>query len=115
MAQPLLTSEEVEFIMRGFRQWGGPARPSAAFAQSFGFESVEDLRTAAEQLRRTFQSRDELTKEEWALILRLTQAIVTDDANGAGWEWPTVAGYTESETSTLLASVRETLGAISND
>jgi hypothetical protein len=107
-----LTRDELCFIADGLGQWGGPARPEPEVAALAGFDGVQEMYAAVEQLRLSLDERKPLSRRDWHRLLILTELIFASDTFGAGYEWQTVTGRDDVTDLKLLRGLQYKLNAV---
>ena len=106
---PELSRDEREFLASGVLQWAGPASPSQALAVALGAPSVEALAEKGSKLGRKLRGSDALPFDEILFALISTEIIFASDRWGAGVEWHTVTGYSDSEAIEMLRKLQRKL------
>lgn len=101
-----LTRDERDFLAQGVAQWAGPARPSHALAVALKRESVDALVEESMRLYGKLRSADDLTDDEIVFALVSTEVNFASDRWGAGYEWETVSGFSDTDTIARLRKLQ---------
>lgn len=107
-----LTNDELELIVAGIGQWGGPASPRPESARLVGFATAEQMTAEFARRKPALRDRQAITRREWRRILVATELIFASDVYGAGVEWETVTGRDEAADLRLLRGVQRKLAAV---
>lgn len=103
---PTLSADERALLSHGVSQWGGPAKPTDALAAALGVEDLTALVNLGEQVNRKLLGGETLSDYELVFALVSTELTFISDRWGAGVEWATVTGRTDSETIKLLRQLQ---------
>ena len=90
-----LTRAEVDFMVSGFGEWFGPARPAPESATLAGFASVGEMADGIRSLRNAILAGEAVSRRDWRRALIATELIFGSDTFGVGVEWETVTGRDE--------------------
>ncbi len=104
-----LTPDEQSLLAQGVSQWGGPAQPSHALALALGVDSVEALIEEGYRIAGKLDNGEPLTDHEVVFAAVSTELNFASDRWGAGVEWSTVSGFTDSETISRLRNLQRRL------
>jgi hypothetical protein len=104
-----LNQAEVEFILDGFDQWGGPAGPQPESAQLMGFRSADDMASSLNGMRDALAAGEAMSRRAWKRALIATELLFGSDTFGAGVEWETVTGRNDVEDLRLLRGIQRKL------
>lgn len=104
-----LNREEVEFMIVGFGQWYGPARPEAVSAQLVGYDTTDEMADGISHLRDALRAGAALSRRDWKRVLIATELIFGSDAFGAGVEWKIVTARDEVRDLRLLREIQRKL------
>ncbi|PJE05410.1 MAG: hypothetical protein CK429_20245 [Mycobacterium sp.] len=97
-----LTDREREFIQQALRQWDGSASDAPFPFQILGLSRWEEFGELAVRLDRALQKHEALTDLDWARVLFLTEICWASDLVGAGLDFATVTGFSDTEALGLL-------------
>jgi hypothetical protein len=104
-----LSRDEVEFMVAGFGQWNGPARPEPGPAQLVGFDNADEMADGIPRLRDALRGGAPLSRRDWRRALIATELIFGSDAFGAGVEWEVVTGRDDRRDVGLLREIQRKL------
>ena len=107
-----LSNEEVELLCAGLRQWGGPARPTKAFAAAMGFGSDKEMPNQCLAIHRSLRADGLMSPLDWARALVSLEIAFSSDLIGAGFEWSTSTGWSDEETIRALRSIQRKLAEV---
>lgn len=105
----VLTPDEQSLLAEGVSQWGGPARPTHALAVALGVDNVQRLIEEGDRIAGKLNNGEPLTDYEVVFALVSTELNFASDRWGAGVEWSTVSGFTDSETISRLRNLQRRL------
>lgn len=105
---PRLTPAEREVLVSGLRQWGGPIWLDGA-AKRIGYQTPTELHDRAAELARRLVHDDGVRLDDLVEALWLVEVAFISDRYGAGVEWETVTGFTDTETIEVLRSLQRKL------
>ncbi|MEV4418273.1 hypothetical protein [Catellatospora sp. NPDC049609] len=109
-----LTDAERHVLIRGFAEWGGPARCTDALAVAMGFRGVEDLHVEGRRMSESIRSGHPLSRKDWRCALIATEVVFASDIFGSGVEWSTTTGLSDEETIKILRSLQRKLARSAN-
>ena len=101
-----LTEQERYVVVRGFAEWGGPARSTDALAVAMGFKSTEDLHAQARRLSRSVAAGEPLSRQDWRRCVIATEIVFVSDVFGSGVDWQTTTGLADEQTVKVLRSIQ---------
>ncbi len=102
-------SEHERRVQQGLGQWGGPAFCTPELARAIGFASVTELREAAPRISDSLRDGSTLSRLDWFRVLASTEIGFGSDIFGAGVEWSTATGLSDSESLVTLRSLQRKL------
>jgi hypothetical protein len=92
-----LDSNEVDMLISGLSDWGGPAYGSDALAVAMGFRDLEDLIEEAQRLIDDIQFRRPMTIRDWTRALVATELAYASSVLGSGGEWTSVRDGSDAD------------------
>jgi len=101
-----LTHAERQLLCAGVGQWGGPAEVSERLAVALGFADVADFDAETLRLSQALGGDAELSPRDAVRALVATEVVFASDVLGAGVEWETVTGYSDTETISILRDLQ---------
>lgn len=101
-----LSKFELEFLMRGFLEWSGPANCTEEMARAIGFESKNDLWNHNAIFRASIVERDGLNSRDWRRLLLAVEIVFASDVIGSGLDWHTTTGWSDSSSIEILRSIQ---------
>jgi hypothetical protein len=93
-----LTEIERLVLRNGLVQWGGPAWCTEELAVGMGFLSTSDLFSEGRRMMGALDESRPMSHGDWARTLLATEIVFMSDIVGAGLEWETVTGLSDSDT-----------------
>jgi hypothetical protein len=110
-----LTPEEIQLLLHGLGEWGGPAFATQELAVAMGFNDLEDMEHHGRRLQAAISNRESLSAEDWTRALAATEIAFVSEVWGSGWDWSITQGYGDEQTITRLRGLQyklRTAGAI---
>lgn len=103
---------EREFIRRALQQWGWSASDAPFPFQVLGLSTWGEFGELSVRLDRALQEHEALADLDWARVLFLTEISWASDLVGAGSDFATVTGFSDTEALGLLRRLqrRDKLG-----
>lgn len=109
-----LTDAERHLMVRGLREWGGPARSGELMAVALGFSSARELLNETTKLARSVSDHAPLSREDWTRVLLATEVVFVSNVVGSGLDWTITTGFSDSETITVLRAIQRKLSGTVN-
>lgn len=103
---------EVDLLLRGLREWGGPARATDKFAIAMGFNGAGHIVAQCKEIHRRLSVQAELRPNDWTRALLALELAFASDVIGSGTEWATTTGLQDCDTVRTLRSLQRKLGRI---
>ncbi len=104
-----LNADEREVLRAGLLDWGGPARPTDAFATAMGFTDAASLSSEARELWQQIDRSSSLTTEDWRRVLLAVEIIFVSDVVGSGLDWRFTTGFSDAETIGIIRGLQRKL------
>jgi hypothetical protein len=104
-----LTADERVVLRAGLLDWGGPARPTDAFATAMGFTDAAALPKEAWALWQQIDRSSSLTAEDWRRVLLAVEIVFVSDVVGSGLDWRFTAGFSDAETIGVVRGLQRKL------
>jgi hypothetical protein len=104
-----LDDAERAVLRRGLLDWGGPARPTDAFAVALGFSDAARLSAEARALWEQFERTGSLTVEDWRRALLSVEILFVSDVVGSGLDWRFTSGFSDVETIEIVRRLQRKL------
>jgi hypothetical protein len=104
-----LTPEQIDVLVAGLKQWGGPGRPTNELAVALGWSDVGQLDGGCVALASRIRAKEPMTAKEWTQALASAELAFASDVFGAGYEWQTVTGLDDMDTLRALRSMQRAL------
>jgi hypothetical protein len=101
-----LTDRERKFIEQALQQWGLSASDAQFPFQVLGLSTWEEFGELTVRLERAVENGDPLSNLDWARVLFLTEITWASDLVGAGLDFATVTGFSDTEAVTLLRGLQ---------
>jgi hypothetical protein len=101
-----LTEREREFIQQALEQWALSAADAPFPFQVLGLSTWEEFGELTVRLERAVTHGEPLTNLDWARVLFLTEITWASDLIGAGLDFATVTGFSDSEAVGLLRGLQ---------
>ncbi len=101
-----LTDREREFIRQALEQWALSAADAPFPFQVLGLSTWEEFGALTLRLRRAVTSGQPLEDIDWARVLFLTEITWASDLVGAGLDFATVTGFSDTEAVSLLRGLQ---------
>ncbi len=105
-----LDNDERRLLRAGLLEWGGPARPTEAFAVAMGFTSAAGLPREAWGLWRRIEAGEVLAPEEWRRVLLAVELVFASDVVGSGLDWSITSGMSDEEALAVLRRLQQNSG-----
>lgn len=97
-----LEPDELDVLVRGLRQWSGPASPSDAVAALLGMRDATTMTTEIRRIADELEASQDLDPRDWCRALDATEIVFVSDRYGAGVEWETCTGLDDAQTIEVL-------------
>ena len=107
-----LPDEQRELLIRGLREWGGPAYATDVLARAMGFISVEALYREGARVQAALREREAMSKRDWARALVATEICFASSYYGAGCDWAIVTGWSDEHTVSVLRDLQRNLAGL---
>ena len=104
-----LTDRERKFIEQALQQWGWSASSAPFPFQVLGLSTWEQFGELTVRLQRAVENGDPLSNLDWARVLFLTEITWASGLVGAGLDFATVTGFSDTEAVTLLRGLQRRL------
>lgn len=101
-----LTEREREFIQQAMEQWALAASDAPFPFQVLGLSTWEEFGELTVRLERAVTKGEPLTDLDWARVLFLTEITWASDLVGAGLDFATVTGFSDTEAVSLLRGLQ---------
>jgi hypothetical protein len=101
-----LTEREREFIQQALEQWALSAADVPFPFQVLGLSTWEEFGGLTLRLRRAITDGEPLEDLDWARVLFLTEITWASDLVGAGLDFATVTGFSDTEAVSLLRGLQ---------
>jgi hypothetical protein len=101
-----LTDREREFIQQALEQWALSAADAPFPFQVLGLSTWEEFRELTLRLERAVTNGERLEDLDWARVLFLTEITWASDLVGAGLDFATVTGFSDTEAVSLLRGLQ---------
>ncbi|KLO38769.1 hypothetical protein ABW17_20690 [Mycobacterium nebraskense] len=101
-----LTEREREFIQQALEQWALSAADAPFPYQVLGLSTWEEFGALTLRLERAVTAGELLTNLDWARVLFLTEITWASGLVGAGQDFATVTGFSDTEAVTLLRGLQ---------
>lgn len=101
-----LTERERRFIQQALQQWGWSASDAPFPFQVLGLSTWEEFGKLTVRLQRAVENGEPLTNLDWARVLFLTEITWASDLVGAGLDFATVTGFSDTEAVALLRGLQ---------
>jgi hypothetical protein len=101
-----LTEREREFIQQALQQWGWSASSAPFPYQMLGLSTWEEFGELTSRLLRAVADGEPLTNLDWARVLFLTEITWASGLVGAGPDFATVTGFSDTEAVSLLRGLQ---------
>jgi hypothetical protein len=101
-----LTDREREFIQQALEQWTLSAADAPFPFQALGLSTWDEFGHLIVQLKRAVTDRESLTDLDWARALFLTEITWASGLVGAGLDFATVTGFSDTEAVRLLRGLQ---------
>ncbi|ULP44608.1 hypothetical protein [Mycobacterium lentiflavum] len=101
-----LTEREREFIQQALEQWALSAADSPFPFQALGLSTWDEFGDLTVRLKRAVADGESLTDLDWARVLFLTEITWASGLVGAGLDFATVTGFSDTEAVSLLRSLQ---------
>lgn len=101
-----LDDTERRFLRAALLDWGGPARPTDAFAVAMGFTSAATLPSEACALWLKIEADEPLGVNEWACVLVATEVVFVSNVVGSGLDWSSTSGLSDEESIAILRGLQ---------
>jgi len=111
-AEPIhvqLNPDEREVLRAGLLDWGGPARPTDAFATAMGFTDAASLSSEARELWQQIDRSSSLTADDWRRVLLAIEVVFVSDVVGSGLDWRFTTGFSDAETIGIVRGLQRKL------
>ncbi len=104
-----LYSEEINMLVLGLTDWGGPATMTDPQAQQLGFVDADDVRELGEQIASRLAGTQSLSMRDWNSALTLTELAYEQEGDG----WTTNNGGRPEDWIEVLGRLRSKLPPVS--
>jgi hypothetical protein len=101
-----LTEREREFILQALEQWALSAAGAPFPFQVLGLSTWDEFRALTVRLEHAVTDGEALTDLDWARVLFLTEITWASDLVGAGLDFATITGFSDTEAVSLLRSLQ---------
>ncbi|MEV7933171.1 hypothetical protein [Curtobacterium sp. NPDC089185] len=101
-----LIEDEVQLVLAGLREWGGPVHLTETLARAFGFAGATDFFEQSRRIRESLERGAALPPTDWRRALLATEVAFASDVVGSGVDWETTTGVPDAVALTLLRSVQ---------
>jgi hypothetical protein len=101
-----LTDRERKFIEQALQQWGWSASDAPFPFQVLGLSTWEEFGRLTVRLQGAVANDEPLTNLDWARVLFLTEITWVSDLVGAGLDFATVTGFSDTEAVALLRGLQ---------
>ncbi|MEC4765433.1 hypothetical protein [Mycobacterium sherrisii] len=101
-----LTEREREFIQQALEQWALSAADAPFPFQILGSSTWDEFSDLTVRLKRAVTNGAPLTDLDWARALFLTEITWASDLVGAGLDFATVTGFSDTEAVSLLRGLQ---------
>jgi len=101
-----LTEREREFIQQALEQWALSAADAPFPFQVLGLATWEEFGELTLRLERAVTDSAPLSDLDWARVLFLTEITWASDLVGAGLDFATVTGFSDTEAVSLLRGLQ---------
>ena len=101
-----LTERERQFIQQALEQWALSASDAPFPFQVLGLSTWEEFGELTLRLERAVTNGEPLTNLDWARVLFLTEITWASDLVGAGLDFATVTGFSDTEAVGLLRGLQ---------
>ncbi|WAC89360.1 hypothetical protein [Mycobacterium sp. Aquia_213] len=101
-----LTEREREFIQQALEQWALSAADAPFPFQVLGLSTWDEFGDLTVRLKRAVTDVESLTDLDWARVLFLTEITWASELVGAGLDFATVTGFSDTEAVSLLRSLQ---------
>jgi hypothetical protein len=101
-----LTDRERKFIEQALQQWGLSASDAPFPFQMLGLSTWEEFGNLTVRLEGAVANGEPLSDLDWARVLFLTEITWASDLVGAGLDFATVTGFSDSEAVSLLRGLQ---------
>jgi hypothetical protein len=111
-AEPIhvqLTADERAVLRAGLLDWGGPARPTDAFATAMGFTDAAALPNEARALWQQIDRSSSLAAADWRRVLLAVEVVFVSDVVGSGLDWRFTTGFSDAETIGVVRGLQRKL------
>lgn len=105
-----LSADEFEFLRRALGEWGGPARPTDAFAIAMGFTSAARLSAECRALRDRIDGGESLLRDDARRVLLAIEIVFASDVVGSGHDWRYTTGFSDEESIQHLRGIQKKAG-----
>lgn len=105
----VLNETERRFLRAALLEWGGPARPTDAFAVGMGFSSADRISTEARELWKRIDAGEVLEANDWRRVLLAAEVVFASDVVGSGVDWPITTGMPDVESIAVLRGLQRKL------
>jgi hypothetical protein len=89
--------------------WGGPARPTDAFATAMGFTDAAALPDETRALWQQVDHSSSLTAADWRRVLLAVEVVFVSDVVGSGLDWRFTSGFSDVETIGVIRGLQRKL------
>jgi hypothetical protein len=101
-----LTERERDFISQALEQWALSAADAPFPFQVLGLSTWEEFGALTVRLERAVTNGEPLTNLDWARVLFLTEITWASGLVGAGLDFATVTGFSDTEAVRLLRGLQ---------
>jgi hypothetical protein len=101
-----LTDRERKFIEQALQQWGWSASDAPFPFQVLGLSTWEEFGRLTVRLQGAVANDEPLTNLDWARVLFLSEITWVSDLVGAGLDFATVTGFSDTEAVALLRGLQ---------
>lgn len=107
-----LTTDERSFIQHALNQWQFSATGTPFPIRVLGLSTWEEFDDLTGRLSHAVIDGQSLTSLDWARVLYLTECSWASEMVGAGLDFATVSGFSDTEAVSLLRGLQRKIGRI---